>query len=283
MGFAAELAKLTRFEHAVMLAAAVLIAEAVALGALPPAGAALAISLLVPVFSEMGSFALNDYLDVETDRRNKKKGRPLVDGTIAPSFALWFSVASLAASTALAAMLSQEAFAIALAFNLLAVAYNWKLKDLPLVGNVYIALTMAIPFVFGSFVFTRSLAPAVAALAMLGFVSGLAREIIKSVQDMEGDVAARGSKTLPVLVGRKAALAGAAALYALFIPLAFAPFAAGLPPEPLALGLVALGDAIIATVAYRVLAAPDESFGYARNASLAAFALGMLGFLAAAL
>jgi 4-hydroxybenzoate polyprenyltransferase len=118
---------------------------------------------------------------------------------------------------------------------------------------------------------------------MLGFVSGLAREIIKSVQDVEGDVAARGSRTLPVLVGRKAALIGAAALYAFFIPLAFVPFAAGLPPEPAALALVALGDVIIASVIYRILREPEQSFGYARNASLAAFALGMLGFLAAAL
>ncbi len=276
-----EFARLTRFEHAVMLAAAVLIAEAVTLGALPPAGAVLALSLLVPVFSEMGSFALNDYLDVESDRRNRKKGRPLVEGTITPRFALWFSLACIALSTALAYLINTPAFLIALGFNALAIAYNWRLKDLPLVGNAYIALTMAIPFVFGNYAVSAALAPANIALALLGFVAGLAREIIKSVQDVEGDVAARGSRTLPVIIGKNASLALAIALYLLFIPLSALPVLMGLRPTAIPLALIAIADATILLVCY-VLAAKQD-FGFARNASLAAFGLGMLGYLVAAL
>lgn len=276
--FLKELWKLTRFEHALMLALGVLIAETVVLGRLPGASLAIALSLLVPVFSEMGSFALNDYFDIETDRLNGKSDRPLVKGTISPRFALWFSVFSIIVSVALSTAINFSAFAIALAFNLAAVAYNWKLKDLPLVGNAYIALTMAIPFVFGDFVVSSSLSPIAAVLAVLGFVAGLAREIVKSVQDVEGDKEARGSKTLPVIIGKEASAFIAVALYALFLPLTAAPFALGLAAAPLPLALVAAADIIVIAICYKVMA---KDYRFARNASLAAFFVGMLGILSA--
>jgi geranylgeranylglycerol-phosphate geranylgeranyltransferase len=280
MGFLKELFRLTRFEHALMLAFAVLIAEIIVLGGIPPLGIVLIFSLLVPIFSEMGSFAMNDYFDIETDRLNKKTDRPLVKGTIAPKFALNFSVICLFLSAALAYSINTPAFVIAFLFNLLAVAYNWKLKDLPLVGNIYIALTMAIPFIFGNFAVSSELSPVTVVLASLGFVAGLAREIVKSVQDMEGDMKARGSKTLPVIIGKRPALWIAVILYLLFIPLSFAPFLLGLPFTVLALALIGIADLLILFVCHILM---KKEFRKARNYSLAAFALGMAGLLLATL
>jgi geranylgeranylglycerol-phosphate geranylgeranyltransferase len=277
MGFLRELYRLTRFEHALMLALAVLMAEAVASAGIPPISAVLVLSLLVPILSEMGSFALNDYFDVEADRRNGMKDRPLVSGKISRGFAKWFSCACLLLSVALAYLINMPAFIIALAFNALAVLYDWKLKDMPLAGNAYIALTMAIPFVFGNYVVSAVLSPLNLTLALLGFVAGLAREIIKSVQDVEGDVAARGSRTLPVVVGKKASLASAVALYLLFIILSALPFLMGLKPAPLPAALIIAADALILLICYRLATRSDLRF--ARNASLVAFVLGMLGFL----
>ncbi|MFH0738052.1 MAG: UbiA family prenyltransferase [Candidatus Micrarchaeota archaeon] len=279
--FLNELFRLTRFEHALMLAFAVFIAETIVLGGIPPFTLPIILSLLVPVFSEMGSFALNDCLDVETDRANKKKDRPLVKGTISPAFAFRFAYASLAISVALAFFINYSVFFIALAFNLLAIAYNYKLKDLPAVGNIYIALTMAIPFIFGNCTITPGhMPPLTVALALLGFVAGFAREIIKSVQDMEGDAKARGSKTLPVVIGKRPALMIAIAMYLSFIPLSAAPFflglEAGLPP------LVFVGAADILILAICAKSA-KEDYRFARDASLAAFMLGLLGILLAAL
>ncbi len=276
--FLRELWKLTRFEHALMLAFGVLVAETVVLGRLPGASAAIILSLLVPVFSEMGSFALNDYFDIETDKLNGKKDRPLVKGTISPGFALRFSFFCFFISSVFAYFVNGFAFIIAFAFNLAAVAYNWRLKDLPLVGNAYIALTMAIPFLFGDFVVSESLSSLAIVLAALGFVAGLAREIVKSVQDVEGDSRARGSKTLPVIIGKDASSSLAVALYALFLPLTAAPFALGLAAAPLPLALVALADILIIAICYKVL---KKDYRFARNASLAAFFVGMLGILSA--
>ncbi|MCI0504103.1 UbiA family prenyltransferase [Candidatus Micrarchaeota archaeon] len=278
--FLKELIKLTRFEHAIMLAFAVLIAETVVLGAFPPLTLIIALSLLVPVFSEMGSFALNDYLDIETDRQNGKTERPLVRGTISPRFAFWFSMACLAVSVVLALFINTAALIIALIFNALAIAYNWKLKDLPLVGNSYIALTMAIPFLFGNFAVSGELSPVALILALLGFVAGLAREIIKSAQDMEGDMKARGSKTLPVIIGRGPAVVLAAILYISFLPLSALPFFFGLGFGVLPGAMIVAADAIVVLIA---LKAARGDYRFARNASLVAFSLGMLGIMAAAL
>ena len=83
-----EFIKLTRFEHAIMLAIAVWIGITAANGTFPQINLLILISLLVTMFSEMGSFAFNDYLDIETDKLNNKTDRPLVNGTISPKVAL---------------------------------------------------------------------------------------------------------------------------------------------------------------------------------------------------
>ncbi|MBD3210219.1 hypothetical protein GF318_02455 [Candidatus Micrarchaeota archaeon] len=273
-----ELFRLTRFEHALMLAFAVLIAEAITLGSLPPLEFYIILSLLVPMLSEMGSFALNDYFDAESDRANKKLDRPLVKGTISPVFAWNFSVACLGLSTILAFFINFYAFGIALAFNAFAVLYNWKLKDTPLFGNIYIAFTMAIPFIFGNYVISQQLSLLIMVLALLGFVAGLAREIIKSVQDMEGDFAARGARTLPVLIGRDASLAMAVLLYLVFLPLTYLPFILMGVPRPGA-ALIVIADALIVLVCIRIIT--EQDYRFARNMSLIAFFLGMVGILLA--
>ncbi len=274
-----DFAKLTRFEHALMLAFAVVIAETVVLGALPPLELVIIISVLVPIFSEMGSFALNDYFDIETDKLNKKKG-PLVTGAIKPQTAMSFAIASLVVSTILAYMINNLAFMIVFAFNVFAILYNWKLKDMPLLGNVFIGLTMAIPFIFGNYVVSSELSSLTIVLAALGFVAGVAREIIKSVQDMEGDVKARGSKTIPVVIGKKPATYLAVILYLLFIPLTILPFIKGLETNIISTFLVAFADTMILSICYKSL---KENYKFARNASLIAFLVGMLGILVAAL
>ncbi|MBU0532058.1 UbiA family prenyltransferase [Candidatus Micrarchaeota archaeon] len=275
-----EVLKLTRFEHAVLLALAVLVAEIITLGTLPPLEYYIILSLLVPMFSEMGSFALNDYFDIETDKLNKKN-RPLVKGTISPAFAFRFSILMLVLSTVLAYFINNIAFVIALFFNIAAVTYNWKLKDMPLVGNIYIALTMAIPFIFGNFVVSGDLSVVVLVLAVLGFVAGLAREIIKSVQDMKGDMKARKSKTLPIVIGERPSLLVAIGLYLLFIPLSILPFSFGLCASSISLVLIVAADGLIAVICYKILT--KRAFKFARNMSLIAFLLGMLGLLLAAL
>ena len=68
--------KLTRIEHSVMLAIAVVAAELIS-GVLPSPGI-FVLALIPPIFVSMGAFAVNDYFDIKVDRFNKRYDRPLV-------------------------------------------------------------------------------------------------------------------------------------------------------------------------------------------------------------
>lgn len=275
---------LVRFEHALMLAVAVIIAEVLVLGGFPPLDAVFFLALSVPVFSEMGSFALNDYLDREADRINGMVGRPLVKGTIQPGTALLLCALSFVISILAGYLINPAAFIIALIYNALAILYNVKLKDLPLVGNAFIATTMAVPFIFGSYVYTSVPSETILAVALLGFVSGLAREILKSVEDMEGDAIARKSRTLPMLAGRDSSVVTAALLFFLFVPLTIVPYM-----MDLALGfasglLLFIADISILAIAVSLLyTRRKENLARARKYSLAALSCGLVSLMLAAL
>ncbi len=281
MGILKEVAKLTRIEHAVMLAVAVLIAESIVLGGLPEFSLVILLSLAVPVFSEVAAFSLNDYMDIDADRANKRTGRPLVAGTLSPSFALWLAVVGFLVSTAAAFLINIYAFVVVVLFNLLAVAYNVSLKVKPVVGNFYIATTMAVPFIFGNVVLAPELHPLNLTLAGLAFISGFAREILKSVEDIKGDVAARGAKTLPVIIGKRRATLVAVALYAVFIPLTFLPFVL-MEIGIVSVLLVAAADTMMVHVCLGLLG-ESQDYRQARKLSLAALAVGLAGFMLAVL
>ena len=111
--------RLFRIEHALLLALAVLLAELLAgkfLGVPLPAEPIIALSLLVPIFIEMASFALNDYLDVATDRANKRMDRPLVTGELTPKDAIFAATVCYALGLICTIPLPITASAIALIF-----------------------------------------------------------------------------------------------------------------------------------------------------------------------
>ncbi|MFA6907497.1 MAG: UbiA family prenyltransferase [Candidatus Micrarchaeia archaeon] len=273
--------RLFRIEHALMLAVAVLLGELLS-GALP-ALPLLLCSLAVPVFIEMGSFALNDYFDVKADRANKRADRPIASGEISPSHALLASAACYMIGVAAALPLPPAALFITLIFAALSIAYNFKLKELPLAGNMYIAASMAIPFLFGNLVAAPDIFARIWAIALVAFVAGLGREIIKSAEDMEGDVLHRNARTLPVVVGKKNALLSAALLYAALVPLSLAPFAFGLRANILSLGLVlltAFSFAAMALLAARASEKDQAALISLRKASLLALGAGLLGYAA---
>ncbi len=276
--------KLVRFEHAIMLAVAVVIAEIIVLGTFPPTETLFFLTLLVPVFSEMGSFALNDYLDVEADRINKVKGRPLVEGTIKKENAFSLSMFSFSISIVASFFINLPAFIISLFYNLLAILYNTKLKDLPLAGNIFIATTMGIPFIFGAYAYSASPSPAILAIALLGFVSGLAREILKSVEDMKGDLKARGSKTLPHLIGREESITVSGILFIFFVPLTVFPFMVGLELGLISGTLLFLADISILIIAFSLFYKRKSEFlAKARKYSLGALFCGLLSLMVASI
>ncbi|MFH1285819.1 MAG: UbiA family prenyltransferase [Candidatus Micrarchaeota archaeon] len=275
--------ELTRFDHALMLALAVIIGEAVALSGALPNSALLLLSILPALFIEIGAFALNDYLDIESDKLNKRLDRPLVRGELKKETALAISALAYIIGIGASFFINFQCFIIALAFALLSILYNYKLKDLPLLGNLYIGASMGIPFIFGNYAVASTLLPLSLLFALIAFIGGTAREIVKSIQDLEGDIAARNSKTLPALLGKNASAYFALFFYVLFMFLSLSPFFMHLLRLGLLSGLfIALAELLVLLLVSRLpLDLTPEFLKKARTMSLAALFFGLMGFLLA--
>ena len=276
--------RLFRIEHAALLAVAVLLSELLSskfLGIPLPSGPIIAVSLLVPVFIEMASFALNDYLDVASDKANKRMDRPLVTGEISPKNAINAATICYALGLACAMPLPPAAAAIALIFAALSVAYNLRLKDLPAIGNAYIGASMAIPFMFGNYIVSGTLFLPSLFIAAVAFVAGFGREILKSAEDVKGDVLHRKSRTLPALIGKEPSAQLAAGCYMALVPLSLLPFAFGLPLTIPAILFVALS---VVSFAYMACSCANDSskknLERLRKLSLISLATGLAGYAA---
>ncbi len=282
--------RLTRIEHGLMLVLAVAIAEIIILKTPNFLSLPLFLSLLVPLFNEMASFSLNDLLDIKADKINKRNDRPLVTGEISKKIAIATTMLGYSLSLVFAFFINPICLAIAMFFAAFSIAYNYMLKKLPFVGNIYIAISMAIPFVFGNFAVSTEANPAVLSLSLLAFLAGLAREIIKSAEDLEGDKKARNAFTLPAVIGVKHSVYGAVFIYFLFAISAFLPFYFGLNQNPylpvayLPLILVAISVFSILYICIRLLKSQKkETLQMARKLSLPALFVGMMGILLAAI
>ena len=128
--------------------------------------------------------AWNDYVDIEIDRVNKPE-RPLPSGQVSPRGALVFSAVGSALSLVVAAFINQPAFFIAMGANALLYLYSWKLKCTVLLGNGAVATIIALCFIFGG-VAAGNIHP-VLPLAFTVFFAMMAREILKTMADYQGD------------------------------------------------------------------------------------------------
>ena len=160
--------------------------------------------------------AWNDICDTAADRLNRApEQRPLTAGGIGRGTAdLIVFLGSLVGLTA-AALVSGWQVIVALVALAVMLAYSPRLKPLPAVGNVAVALIAGLPPFYGA------LAVGVPAAGVVPWALAawlhLAREIVKDVEDEAGDRAI-GRRTLPIVVGRRPAQVVAAGVALLFVP-----------------------------------------------------------------
>jgi geranylgeranylglycerol-phosphate geranylgeranyltransferase len=277
--------KLTRIEHSIMLVIAVIAAELIS--GYIPAVPILILSIVTPIFISMGSFAINDYFDVDADKANKRTDRPIVNGSISKKEALNIAIICFIIGIAASIFINIIVFAIAVVFALLAIFYSYKLKDMLLLGNLYIAFSMVIPFIFGNYVVTRVLGIDIILVSIIIFLAGLAREIHGMIRDYAGDAKARKSHNLVFHVGtaRSAQLAFIlyveailVSIYLFFFDLPFAFNIIYIVP-------IAVVDIAIAYigVSYLMQKKSKSFYSLSRNLSLAVMALALIAFLASAL
>jgi len=154
-------------------------------------------SSLSAAFTAAAGNIINDYFDIETDRVNKP-GRPLANGVIEKNNAAIFYISLNIVSLIIAAYISLVPFLIVLFVQIILLLYSFRLKKIPLLGNIVIAFLTGLVFIYGGTVtgnINNLIIPAVFA-----FLINLIRELLKDIEDMKGDIFA-GIKTLPIIKG----------------------------------------------------------------------------------
>ncbi len=189
--------QLTRLEHGLIYGLGVIAGVFISLGSFDLRLSIL--GFLTALFLQASAFALNDYYDYEVDVINKRFDRPLARGELGRRDALIIAILTAIPGFVFSLLISFEAFMLALIITILGYLYDVKLKELGLLGNAYIAFSMAAPFIFGGFI-AGKINLEIVALSLIAFLSGLGREIMKGIEDIEGD-AIRDVKTLARLYG----------------------------------------------------------------------------------
>lgn len=135
--------------------------------------------------------AINDYVDVEADRINRPK-RPIPSGKVKPKTALGLSLVLFAAGILLTVFINWITLIIALFNSLLLVVYSYHLQNKTFLGNGAVAYLVGSSFLFGG---ASALSPSMGMgvlilpllLMALAGLANFSREIVKDLEDMEGD------------------------------------------------------------------------------------------------
>ena len=163
---------------------------------------------------------VNDVFDVEIDKVNKPK-RAIAAGVVTESEAWIFAVVLASAGLVMSGFCGSMPFIIACFTTILMYAYSVSLKRIPLVGNLAVATLTALVFIYGAAVLSH---PAYGFIpAVFALLTNFAREILKDVEDMEGD-AAQGVVTYPLFAGVRPALGLVTAMFLSTMILALLPF-----------------------------------------------------------
>jgi len=293
MGKIKAIWELMRLEHGVMIFLAILIGSIVALeGTGLPTWDKFILTFFTALFLEASTFALNDYYDFEIDKINKRTDRPLVRGDISPKTALYLFGVFFPLGILCSFFVNQTCFVIALITALLAILYDAKMKKIKLIGNFYIAYVMAIPFIFGAAAviktntFSINIHPSIFIIALIAFLAGSGREIMKDVMDFDGDKE-KGVRSFPKYIGQRKSNILAALFYIIAIALSFLPFMMDkygvyylnyyylLP--------IMLTDTMLLTTSFQLIFKKKPHLKIYRKFTLVAIFIGLVAFLIGAL
>jgi geranylgeranylglycerol-phosphate geranylgeranyltransferase len=175
-------------------------------------------------FITIGSNVINDYYDIAIDRINKPF-RPLAAGKISNKSAIRFFFILYILAWGVAGIINIQMFFIAFTVGILLFFYSYKLKRTLLWGNLTVSLATAMAFVYGGGAvnhYEETLFP-----AMFAFFFHFGREILKDIQDLEGDYQA-GAKTFPIKFGIDKSLQLVSLVFILVVILTVIPYIFGI-------------------------------------------------------
>lgn len=165
------------------------------------------LAMLAVFFETAAGNVINDYFDYNIDLINKPE-RPIPSGRISLKAGRNYGYLLFLLGTICGFLISfltsnRIPFAIVLIADVVLYLYACKLKSTPLIGNLTVGFMTGFGFVFGGFAINNpTIILTSIYLGFFAFVMTTARELIKDIEDMEGDKS-EGAKTLPILYGEK--------------------------------------------------------------------------------
>ncbi|WP_405297999.1 UbiA family prenyltransferase [Methanobrevibacter sp.] len=165
------------------------------------------LAMITVFFETAAGNVINDYFDYNIDLVNKPE-RPIPSGRISLENGKRYAYLLFAAGTICGFLISYLTanwipFTIVLIADVVLYLYAYKLKATPLIGNLAVGFMTGFGFVFGGFTINNpSIVMTSIFLGFFAFVMTTAREIIKDIEDVEGDKK-DGARTLPILIGKK--------------------------------------------------------------------------------
>jgi geranylgeranylglycerol-phosphate geranylgeranyltransferase len=144
---------------------------------------------------------INDFFDINGDKINHP-ARPLPSGAVSPNAALIYYYILVSASVVISVFISDLNLIINLTAVILLYLYSVRLKQIVLLGNIVVASLTALAFIYGGIAvnnFYYSIIP-----ALFAFIINLIREIVKDMEDSEGDLS-EGISSFAATFGLKSA------------------------------------------------------------------------------
>ena len=175
-------------------------------------------------FITAGANAINDYFDVEIDRINKPR-RPIPSGAVTPRQTVFFSGFLFAGGIFLGFCINWLALLISAISSIMLYIYSARLKGTVPFGNLTVSIATGLAFIYGGVAVgnvNNALFP-----AAFAFMMHFGREIIKDIEDVDGDKQHR-AYTLPVRFGLVSAKWLVSVIFFLLILLTVIPFLLGI-------------------------------------------------------
>ena len=147
-----------------------------------------------------GGYIINNFYDAEKDLINKPR-KSMLDRLVSQRFKLttYFVLNFMAVIAASYVSFRAVFFFSSYIFGIW--IYSHKLKRIPLLGN-FISATLAITPFFVVFVYYRNFETVIFVHAFFLFLLILAREMIKDLENLSGDIA-QNYKTIPIIYGAR--------------------------------------------------------------------------------
>lgn len=167
----------------------------------------LILAMLAVFFETAAGNVINDYFDYKIDLVNKPE-RPIPSGRISLKNGKNYAYLLFICGTICGFLISYLTanwipFIIVIIADIILYLYAYKLKTTPLIGNLAVGFMTGFGFVFGGFTINNpNIIMTSIFLGFFAFVMTTAREIIKDIEDVEGDKK-DGARTLPILIGKK--------------------------------------------------------------------------------